>query len=34
VWVVREWLGVELAIQNLQKETYFHENKHDGRHIR
>jgi hypothetical protein len=22
-----------LAVQNLQKETHSHENKHDGRHI-
>jgi hypothetical protein len=29
----REWLGVELAVQNLQKKIYFHENEHDGRHI-
>jgi hypothetical protein len=25
--------GVELVVQNLQKETHFHENEHDGRHI-
>jgi hypothetical protein len=33
VWVVREWLGVVLAVQNMQKKTHFHENEHDGRHI-
>ena len=33
MWVVREWLGVKLAVQNLQKETYFHENEYDERHI-
>jgi hypothetical protein len=30
---VREWLGVKLAVQNLQKETHFHDNEHDERHI-
>jgi len=33
VWVVREWLEVVLAVQNMQKKTHFHENEHDGRHI-
>ena len=33
VWAVRKRLGVMLVVQNLQKETYFHENKHDERHI-
>jgi hypothetical protein len=33
VWVVREWLGVKLAVHNLQKEIHFHENEYDERHI-
>jgi hypothetical protein len=28
----RRWLVVVLSVQILQKETYLHENEHDGRH--